>query len=282
MAVRAHFIGVMAILLGAASGALADRQASPPAPANEGAAGQATSVAGPASAAPVASRPGLVAPPSPPGVIRGTVTFAGKAPPRERLQRDTDPVCAAVEKSAEDVVVTAGKLAGVLVRLKNGSAGTFAPPAEPAVIVQRECMYEPRVLGVMVGQTLVIRNADPTYHNIRGVHGDAPLFNLSQPAATPDLERSGLGAAGDVVELHCDVHPWMHAFVVLQDHPFFAVTGPDGSFALTGVPAGKYTLEAWHPVLGMRTASVVVGKGARAKVTAKLRYAAGKPAVPAR
>lgn len=230
-----------------------------------------------APAPPTAAKPAAAL-----GVIRGAVSFVGKAPARERLQRDTDPVCAAVEKTAEEVVVTDGKLAGVLVRLKNGSAGAFSAPAEPAVITQRECMYEPRVLGMMVGQTLVIKNADPTYHNIRAVHGEAPLFNLSQPAATPDQERTQLGAAGDVVELHCDVHPWMRAFVVLQDHPFFAVTGLDGSFALPGVPPGKYTLEAWHPVLGLRTASVVVGKGARAKAMVKLRYQAPKAPPAAR
>lgn len=224
----------------------------------------------------------LPLPPKPTGAIRGTVELTGKVPPRTPLRRDSDPVCAAVEKQSDDLIATKGKLAGALVRIKNGTAPAVVSghPASgeslaPAVITQHECTYEPRVTGVVVGQKVVIKNADATYHNVRATRGDEPVFNLSQPARTPDLVRDDFKKVGDVVSLHCDVHPWMNGFVVVQDHPFFAVTGEDGRFELPNVPPGTYELEAWHPVLGLRTTKVKV---AAKPVTAKLRFAAPKKA----
>jgi ER membrane protein complex subunit 7-like protein len=199
------------------------------------------------------------------GTIAGSVAFAGTPPDRAPLVRDSDPVCDATKKTAEDVVVTGGKLRDVLVRLPLGSAGSHAAPAEPAVVTQRECMYTPRVIGLVEGQKLVFRNGDATYHNIRAALGKRTVFNLGQPAQSPELVRADVGKAGEVVELHCDVHPWMLSFAVISDHPYFAVTGPHGSFRIEGVPVGSYVLEAWHPTLGLQKAKVTVKKGKTAK-----------------
>src|ERR1044071_7881299 len=82
------------------------------------------------------------------GSIKGTVIFEGEAPDRPKLVRDTDPVCAKVDKLSEDVIVTKGKLKDVLVRVKNGSAGKHAVPAAPVAIDQKDCMYTPTTRGV--------------------------------------------------------------------------------------------------------------------------------------
>jgi hypothetical protein len=126
----------------------------------------------------------------------------------------------------------------------------------------------------MAGQKLAVRNSDNTFHNVRGTVGNKALWNSPQAPDAPDLAPDHVAATGEVIELHCDVHPWMHAYAVVADNPYFAVTGDDGTFELDGLPPGTYTIEAWHPVLGTRTMKVIIGTGARGKVNARLSYKA--------
>lgn len=209
------------------------------------------------------------------GSIKGTVLFEGEPPDRATLDRKSDPFCAkqSATANADDVVVTKGKLAGVLVRIKNGDAGTYTAPATPAVIDQIGCMYAPHVIGIQAGQKIAVRNSDGTTHNVHGTLTGKDLLNKMQAAKAGDVTIDPATAkAGDVVELACGVHPWMHAFAVVQDHPFFAVTGTDGVFSITGVPQGTYTLEAWHPTLGSKSMQVKIGVGAKGAITARFSY----------
>jgi plastocyanin len=207
------------------------------------------------------------------GVISGTVIFEGEAPDRPKLVRDSDPYCAKTERYSEDVVVIKGKVRDVLVRIKNGTMGSSnKAPSDPVVIDQRDCMYLPRVVGVMVGQKIVVRNGDNTYHNVHGTVGGKMVFNKPHAPNGEDLKLDGPAKADDVLELNCDIHPWMQAWAVVMDHPYFAVTGDDGAFQIRGLAPGTYTLEAWHPKLGLKTMTVKVGTGNKAQVTARLSY----------
>lgn len=215
------------------------------------------------------------------GNIKGTVLFEGEPPERATLDRKSDPFCArqGATANADDVVVTKGKLAGVLVRIKNGDAGAHTAPAAPAaqaapaVIDQVGCMYTPHVIGIQAGQKIVVRNSDGTTHNVHGTLKGKDLLNKMQSAKAPDVPVDAATAtAGDVIELACGVHPWMHAYAVVHDHPFFAVTGTDGVFSIPGVPQGTYTLEAWHPTLGAKSMTVKIGVGAKAAITARFSY----------
>jgi len=212
----------------------------------------------------------------PAGTIKGTVIYEGEGPPRAEQRRDVDPYCAKTPHLEDDVVVTKGKLKDVLVRIKYDAgdarlAGATTSDA-PVALDQRECMYAPRVVGVRPGQKLVVKNSDGTFHNVNGQIAGKPLWNKPQQPKGPDLSLDAKASAGDVIDIVCNVHPWMHAYAVVVDHPYFAVTGDDGTFEISGLQKGTYTLEAWHPTLGTKTLTVKIGAGAKATVPARISY----------
>jgi plastocyanin len=210
---------------------------------------------------------------APTGTIKGTVLFEGEPPERATLDRKSDPYCKQAETSlADDVVVTKGKLAGVLVRVANGSAGTHTAPATPAIVDQKGCAYTPHVIGLVAGQKLAVRNSDGTIHNVHARASGKDVLNKMQAAKAADLSVDAPAKAGDVIELSCGVHPWMHAYAVVQDHPYFAVTTTDGKFEITGLAPGSYTLEAWHPTLGEKSMPIKIGVGPKAAITARFSY----------
>ncbi len=213
--------------------------------------------------------------PARPGSIRGTVIFEGTPPPAQPERRDSDPYCAKSPVTTSDIVVTKGKLKDVLVRVKNGSFGTAHasdPPSAPVVLDQKGCTYQPRVVGIRAGQRLLVKNSDGTFHNVHGLVRGKNLWNKPHAPNDPPHELASTTQPGDVIDVVCDVHPWMHAYALVHDHPYFAVTGMDGAFTIDGLAPGTYQLEAWHPSLGAKTLTVKIGKGAKARVTARFSY----------
>jgi plastocyanin len=157
-------------------------------------------------------------------------------------------------------------LQNVVVRIKNAPAGGKAITSD-VVVDQHDCMYRPRVTAAMEGQKLLIKNSDGTMHNVHSYAGTKTLFNQAQPPKAPDMSKT-VPANTDTVKLKCDVHPWMTGYIVMHKHPFFATTAEDGKFEIKDVPAGKYTVEAWHEKLGTQTTEVTVedGKAVEAKL----------------
>jgi plastocyanin len=193
--------------------------------------------------------------------IEGVITFKGKAPERKVIDSSSDAFCATQKQLSDTVIVTKGKLQDVHVRIKSGTAGKHKTPTKPVVVIQEGCVYQPHVVGAMVGQPVAIKNKDKTMHNVHAYIGKETWFNRSQPKGAPDIVETDTGEAGEVFELKCNVHSWMHSYLPITDHPYFDVSGSDGSFEIKKVPAGTYTLEAWHPKYGLKSSKVVVGKG---------------------
>src|SRR4029079_4752650 len=121
---------------------------------------------------------------------------------------------------ADEGIVTKGKLKDVLVRVKNGTAGKFPAPKEPVTLAQRGRLSAPPVLGVMAGQTLRVKNSDDTFHNVHGQISGKNLWNKPHAPKDADLSLETSMHADDIVEIRCDIHAWMHAYAVVQDHPF--------------------------------------------------------------
>jgi len=206
------------------------------------------------------------------GSVKGTVLFEGEPPDQPTVKRDADPKCGK-DRPDEAVVVTKGKLRDVVVRIQNGTTGTHDAPKDPVVLDQKDCSYVPRVSGIVAGQKVVVKNSDGTFHNVWGQLAGKDLWNKPQGPKAADLTLDPAAAkAGDVVELKCGVHAWMHGYIAVQDSPYFAVTDSEGKFEIKDLPVGTYTLETWHPVLGTKSMQIVIGKGKRGNVTARFSY----------
>jgi hypothetical protein len=125
-------------------------------------------------------------------------------------------------------------------------------------------MYNPHVFGIQVGQALEIQNSDATLHNVHAQPVTNESFNVGQPNQGMKTEKK-FTKAEMPVKFKCDVHSWMHCFAGVFTHPFFAVTGDDGSFKISGLPAGSYTIVAWQEKYGESAPQKVDIKDGEAK-----------------
>ena len=197
------------------------------------------------------------------GAIKGRVRLLSAPPANPAIRMSADPMCERAtggkQVLQEIVVVDAdGALANVLIRLE-GSFPRSAAPTTAVEIDQRGCVYTPRVVGLQIGQSLRIRNSDPGLHNVHGGAGAKEAFNIGQPTAGM-VNEFALKEEG-VLQLQCDVHRWMLAFVGVVSHPYFAVTNEAGTYEIRDAPAGTYTVSAWHERYGRLTSTVRVERG---------------------
>ena len=197
------------------------------------------------------------------GSIAGTVKLDGPAPKAKAINMAADAICAGAHATPatdpEVVVGTGGSLANVIVYVKDGLGNrTFSTPSAPVELNQQGCMYNPHIVAMMAGQTVDVKNSDKTTHNIHPIPRNNKEWNKSQPPGAADLQE--VFAREEItIPVKCNVHPWMKSYIAVFKHPFFAVTSPDGSFSIKGLPPGTYTIEAWHERYGTTSQSVTIG-----------------------
>jgi hypothetical protein len=205
------------------------------------------------------------------GTVRlegGTVTFSGTPPAPTTIDMSADGYC--TEQNTSPVmdspvqVGSSGGLGGVLVYVSNAASGS-GPAATEVLLDQVKCIYAPGSVGVRTGATIVIRNSDQTLHNVRVSPTVNRGFNLGQPMRGIESKRS-FDSPEIGIPVRCDIHGWMNATIHVLDHGFFAVTDADGNFELPQLPAGDWTVEAWHGTLGTSTQTVSASGGATASV----------------
>jgi len=199
--------------------------------------------------------------------LTGKVTLKGTPPPEvEITPLKNDANCGKLvtqtPKTIHYVVGPNGELANTVVIVKGvPDAKSTGASATPAVIDQKACLYVPHILAVQTGQKILVKNSDPVLHNVNTTRPNAvegnPQQNLAQLAGAPDLTFS-FPKPEAFLRFKCDVHPWMFAYVYVVDHPYFAVTGTDGTFKIPNLPPGKYTVEAHHRKGGSVTREVEI------------------------
>jgi plastocyanin len=199
--------------------------------------------------------------------LTGKVTLTGTPPPEvEITPLKNDPNCGKLvtetPKTIHYVVGPNGELANTVVIVKGvPDAKSTGPSAPPAVIDQKSCLYVPHILAVQTGQKILVKNSDPVLHNVNTTRPNAvegnPQQNMAQLAGAPDLTFT-FPKPEPFLRFKCDVHPWMFAYVYVVDHPYFAVTGADGTFKIPNLPPGKYTVEAHHRKGGTVTKEVEI------------------------
>lgn len=200
-----------------------------------------------------------VAGPAAAGTIKGTIRLAGGAVEVKKLKVTVDQGVCGTAKDAEDLVVSADMgIRNVVVSLLTPPPKAQWSAAPPVQTDQKQCVFVPRVIVVPAGGTVEFLNSDRLLHNLHSASTDNPTFNRTQPKGRtiPIAFRKP-----ETIRIDCDLHPWMRAWVVVAEHPFYAVTNDRGEFALESVPPGTYTLQVWHESLGVVKKDVAMSDG---------------------
>jgi hypothetical protein len=202
------------------------------------------------------------------GTVSGRILYKGKRPAPKPIDMSEEPACVEARhgKAYDEslVVDKKGDLANAFIYIKSGLEGkTFAVPADPVTIDQNGCWFRPRVLGIQTGQTLKIVNSDPVTHNIHPMAQVNREWNHSQGADDPPMARRFLKPE-IMIPVKCNIHSWMHAFIGVLDHPYFAVSQEDGTFEIKNLPPGTYTIAVWTQTLGTQERQLAVAPHGKA------------------
>ncbi len=204
------------------------------------------------------------------GDATGKVLLEGAKPEIKPLSIEAEkfPDCGAVDTTNETALVDdKGGIANVVVIVE--VAGAEVKPLEKAFSLdQKNCRFEPHVAIIPAGTTVEYLNSDKTSHNVHTFPSKNDAINKTVPAGGKESQKLD---KEDRIEIKCDIHPWMQSHLVVANSNFFAVTGKDGSFKISGLPAGEHKVKLWHEVFGKGDGKIVVdAEGNAAPVEFKL------------
>ena len=202
------------------------------------------------------------------GSIVGFVRFDGKPPAPATLKTTgRDAICHKETIPDESLVVSkAGRIRWAVVSIKKIKTGKGFSSQSTPTLNQEGCRFLPHVLLARTRQPLTVLNNDGILHNVHVYARRNRSSNVAMGSLVKSMELTF--RRPETVRVECDVHPWMRAFIVVAAHPYYAVTGADGAFALKDVPPGTYKLQVWHETLGKLERQVTV----KAKATADVEF----------
>ena len=205
------------------------------------------------------------------GSLSGQVKFTGTPPAAEKFEVTKDQEVCGKEKTKPDLIVDAGGgIANAVVVMKVSKGKPLTVPTEPVPFDQKGCDYSPHVLAFPAGSTIRVLNPDGVLHNVHVSGKVNPEANRAMPKFQKQVDWK-VEKAEWPIAVKCDAHPWMHAYWLSMDQPYYAVTDASGNFKITDIPAGEYEVEVWQEVLGKTTQKVTVQGGADTKVAWEMK-----------
>jgi plastocyanin len=209
---------------------------------------------------------------APAATLKGTVRFTGAPPTTKKIPVTIDQYLCGKEKVPQDLVISASQgIKNAVVALQGVPAGAKAANLPTTVKMdQKECVFVPRVVVVPAGGTVEFLNSDRLLHNVRGDAKENRPFNRAQPHART---ISMTFKSPETLRVDCDLHSWMRGWVVVAEHPFYAVTNDAGEFAFENIPPGKYTLQVWQENLGRVSQEVTIPDDGVRQVTVSMAVA---------
>jgi len=196
------------------------------------------------------------------GKAHGRVRLKGEAPKVEPLKiselqaKGCVPEGEALDK--RDLRLLVGPEGGIANAVISVSVegDELRVPKEPVVLDQVQCRFDQHVLLVPKGCTLEYRNSDEVPHNVH-------TFSMRNKAFNSTLAAGGKKQVkvdeAETIQVKCDIHPWMSAYVVVSDTSFAAITDAKGHFSIPGLAPGEYTAKVWHESLGKQEAKITIG-----------------------
>jgi len=205
------------------------------------------------------------------GTIVGTVKFQGKAPERKKIAVTRNKkICGKETKLTESLIVGSdGRVQNAVLYLTDIKKGKKFETTSGLQVDQRGCQFRPHISIVPAGKSFDLINSDGILHNFRTNSTKNPILNKAQPKFKKKLKIKI--DKPEFIRVNCDVHEWMNAWLVVTDHPYYALTNESGSFKITDVPPGTYTLQLWHETLGQQMRKVTVKAGGETKVAFELK-----------
>lgn len=202
------------------------------------------------------------------GSIRGKVVFNGQVPLKTIIPTKDADICGKKRKEPQILVDENNGVRDAVVYLKKVKKGKpWGENTANPVLDQEGCNFVPSVQVISKGPVDII-NSDPVLHNTHGYYGKRTAFNLALPnkdqKITKQLKKPGL------VKVDCDAHGWMLAHIYVADNPYYALTGADGTFEITDIPAGNYTLAVWQKLTGEKEVTMAVDAGKATEITVNL------------
>jgi len=211
----------------------------------------------------------------PTGRIEGTVTFVGDEIPKSNfVSNGTDPQICGTEISKRDVEISPDSrgIRYVLVWLEGVKLPEgYKPPTQTLVLDNVKCQFEPHAAAITVGSTIETRNSDEVYHTTN-LLGKVTKENI--PLVSKGAVHTTKTRTAEMINVKCDKHGWMQAFIRVDPHPFHAVTDTDGKFSIAEVPVGTYKLRVWHETFSSQELEVTVKEDIATEL--KLKYPTGE------